>query len=376
MKAIVHGTLYTVSHGIIEDGTILIQDGKIAAVGTDIAIPAEAEVIDASGQSIFPGFIDADTRVGIFEEGQSSVGDDSNETPRMINTELRALDAIWWRDVAFSDCRAEGVTAVSVGPGTATVIGGQVALLKTSSHIIDQDIVKAPVGLKINLGGNRAERRDRSDSVALLEAELTKAKDLIARRAVSGTSEFNLRLEPLVDLLEGRIPARILCITNHDISNAIDLAEKWGFTLIIERCLEGHLVLDEIVASGCSVIAGPTFINKSGAARNMSVKMPGVLAKAGVKVALCTDHPTLPSENLAVQAALACRDGLPEDLAISAITLTAAELLGVADRLGSLEVGKDADIACFSGHPFDITSHCLMTIIDGEIVFTSEKGGC
>lgn len=376
MKAIVHGKLYTVSHGIIEDGTILIDGGKITAVGKDLGIPEGAEIIDASGMCVFPGLIDADTRIGIFEEGQSSVGDDTNEPSRPINTELRVIDATWWRDVAIADCRAEGVTTVSVAPGTASVIGGQIAAIKTAGNIIDHDVIKAPIGLKINLGGNRAAMRDRSSDVALFEAELQKAKELIAKRAKGGSEEVNLRLDPLVDLLEGRLPARIVCIANHDITNAIDLAEKWGFNLIIERCLEGHLVADEIVSSGCAVIAGPTFINKSGAARNMSVKMPGVLAKAGVKVALCTDHPTLPSENLFVQAALACRDGMPEELAIRAITLTAAELLGIADRVGSLQEGKDADIAIFSGHPFDITSHCLMTLIDGKLVHNAEKGGC
>ena len=376
MKAIINGRIYTVAQGIIENGTVLVDGSKIIAVGTDVSIPAEAEIIDATGLSVFPGFIDADSRAGIFEEGQSSVGDDTNEPSRTINTELRTIDATWWKDVAFSDCRAEGVTSLAISPGTGSVICGQIAVLKALDCVIDQAVVKEPAGLKINLCGNRQERRDRSVDVSLFEAELYKAKALQEKRVKGEALDFNLKLDPLVDLLDGKIPARMIAYANHDIMNAIELSEKWGFKLIIERCYEGHIVLDDIVASKAAVIAGPTYINLSGIAKNLSVKMPGLLGKAGVKVALCTDHPTLPSENLFVQAALACREGLGEELAIKAITLTAAELLGVDDHIGSLETGKDADIAIFSGHPFHITSHCLMTLINGEIVHDARKGEC
>ncbi len=378
MKAIVNGTLHTVSHGVIPNGTILIEEGKIMALGTNIVIPEEAELIFAQGAHVYPGLIDADCKVGIFEEGQGPIGDDTNE-PASIGTELRAFDATWWEDVAFEDCRRAGITALSIGPGSNNVINGQSFVTKTAPGVLDHQVIRAYAGLKINICGTRSNQRDRTVDIAALQGQLQKAKELMAKNekllAKGESPEENPKLDPLVALLKGENFARITVFANHDILNALELAKTWNFPLVLERCYEGHLVVEDIVASGCKVIAGPTFINRMGASKNLSLKMPGVLAKAGVPVALCTDHPTLPSENLATQAALACRDGMPEDMAVAAITLTAAEILGVADRIGSLDVGKDADIAIFSEPIFKINAQCLATMVSGDLVWQAEKEG-
>ncbi len=379
MKAIINGTIYTMANGVITGGTVLIDHGKIVAVGQDVSIPDSAEIIDAAGQMVFPGLIDANTRVGIVEEGVGEIGNDADEKTKPVTPEMRALDATWWRDVAFTDARSAGITSISIGPGSANVISGQAMVVKTAGNLIDSMVLKEPAGLKISLGGNRQAHRDRTDDIALFKAELQKAKEAIAKEAKRKEGEIaepNLKLDPIVALLKGGQPAHISAIQHHDILNAIELSDEWGFELVLERVLEGHLVVEEIKASGAAVIAGPTMINKMGVAKNMSTKMPGVLAKAGVKVALCTDHPTIPVAYLAVQAALAVRDGMPEDDALRAITIVAAEVLGVADRVGSIEVGKDADLAIFSGHPFDVTTKTTMTLIDGEIAYQAPKGGC
>jgi len=378
MKAIVNGTLYTMVNGIIEDGTILIDAGKIIAIGKGIALPEGTEIISAKGCTVLPGLIDADCKVGIFEEGQGPIGNDTNETVS-LGAEFRASDATWWEDVAFDDCRKAGITALSIGPGSANLINGQSFVTKTAPGVIDHQIVRSFAGLKINICGTKSNQHDRTMDIASLQAQLQKAKELAAKNAKQTAKgeipEENLKLDPLITLLSGGNYARVNVFANHDILNALELAKDWGFPLVLERCYEGHLVVDEIVASGCSVIAGPTFINRMGNAKNLSLKMPGILAKAGIKVALCSDHPTLPSENLATQAALCCRDGMPEELALKAITSVAAEVLGVSDRIGSLEVGKDADLAIFSGHPFKTATQCLATLIDGEFVYQAEKGG-
>lgn len=378
VKAIVNGTLYTVAQGIIENGTILIQDGKIVALGANLPIPEEAEIIFAEGAHIYPGLIDADCKVGIFEEGQGPIGDDTNEAGS-IGSELRAFDATWWEDVAFEDCRRAGITALSIGPGSNNVINGQSFVTKTAPGVLDHQVIRAFAGLKINICGTRGNQGDRTIDIALLQGQLQKAKELMAKNAKliekGETPEENPKQDPLVALLKGENFARITVYANHDILNALELAKTWGFPLVLERCYEGHLVVDDIVASGCKVIAGPTFVNRYGAAKNLSLKMPGVLAKAGVAVALCSDHPTLPSENLSTQAALACRDGLPEELALRAITLTAAEILGVADRIGSLEVGKDADLAIFSEPIFKTASQCLATMVNGTLIWQAEEEG-
>jgi imidazolonepropionase-like amidohydrolase len=378
VKAIVNGTLYTVSHGVIENGTILIEDGKIVAIGANLPIPEEAELLFAQGAHVYPGLIDADCKVGIFEEGQGPIGDDTNE-PNSIGSEFRAFDATWWEDVAFEDCRRAGITALSIGPGSDNLINGQSFITKTGPGVLDHQVIRAFAGLKINICGTRGNQRDRTIDIAALQGQLQKAKELMVKNekmlAKGETPEENPKLDPLVALLKGENFARITVYANHDILNALELAKTWGFPLVLERCYEGHLLVDDIVASGCKVIAGPTFINRMGASKNLSLKMPGVLAKAGVAVALCSDHPTMPSENLTTQAALACRDGMPEELALRAITLTAAEILGVADRIGSLEVGKDADFALFSHPIFKTASQCLATMVNGDLVWQAEKEG-
>lgn len=380
MKAIVNGTLYTVAQGIIKNGSIIIEKGKITAIGQNLDIPEEAELILAKGAHVYPGLIDADCKVGIFEEGQGPIGNDTNE-PIALGSQLRAFDATWWEDVAFDDCRKAGITAMSIGPGSNNLINGQCFVTKTSFGVLDHQVINPFAGLKINITGTRSNNNDRTLDIAALEVQLQKAKELLEKntklKEKGEEPDENPVLDPIVALLTGENFARITAFANHEISNALELAEKWGFPLVLERCYEGHLVADQIKKSGAKVIAGPTFVNRMGKAQNLSLKMPGVLAKAGIPVALCTDHPIIPSENLTMQAALNCRDGMPEEEAIKAITLGAAEILKVDDRVGSLEVGKDADIAIFDQPLFKVKAQCLATLVNGELIWQKdEEGDC
>lgn len=378
MKAIVNGTIYTVAAGIIEKGSILIEKGKITAIGQNLTIPEEAELLLAEGAHIYPGLIDADCKVGIFEEGQGPIGNDTNE-PIGIGSHLRAFDATWWEDVAFEDCRKAGITALSIGPGSDNLINGQCFVTKTGYGVIDNQVINPFAGLKINITGTRLNNNDRTLDIASFQVQLQKAKELAEKNdkliAKGETPEENPVLDPLVALLKGENFARVTAFTNHEILNALELAKKWGFPLVLERCYEGHLVAKEIKESHAQVIAGPTVVNRMGKAQNLSLKMPGVLQKAGINLALCSDHPILPSENLSVQAALSARDGLPPDQALRAITLGAAEILRVDHLVGSLEVGKDADIAIFDQPLFSTKAQCLATLVSGELVWQKEKEG-
>jgi imidazolonepropionase-like amidohydrolase len=386
MIAIVNSTVYTASQGILEPGTVLIDDeGLIAAVGPDLDLADGTEVIDASGLNIFPGFVDAHTHLGIWEEGVGREFLDGNEATDPVTPHVRALDAINPRDQGLADARSVGVTTVCVIPGSANAICGQAAIIKTAGEVVDRMVVRQPAGLKMALGENPKsvyKPRDKMPSTrmgtaALIRETLVKAQNYLEKQAKAAEDpdkdppDEDLKLEAVALVLRGELPARIHAHRADDILTALRLGEEFGLQVVVEHCTEGHKVAGELAEAGVPALVGPTLSSRSKVElRELSFATPGELARAGVTVALISDHPFVPIQYLPLCGGLAIREGLDEETALRAITLTPAEVLGIADRVGSLEPGKDADLAIYRGHPFyDVQARCQLTMVRGQVVY-------
>ncbi|MHB0886086.1 MAG: amidohydrolase family protein [Bacillota bacterium] len=379
MLALKGGKVYTATDGVIESGTILIDRGKIVDVGAGISVPAKSETVDLRGKYILPGLIDPGTRLGIREEGNGAIGWDDDESTNPVTPHLRASDATWPEDIGFKDALEAGVTTVGIGPATTNVFCGQTFAAKTTGRTVKTMTLRDPAGMQIALTGTprggppwaqpSGPPRDRPQDVAIFQAELQRAREYAAKTE----KERNPKSEAVAALLRKEFPAVVRCVYNHDLTNAIELARAWGFDLIIDHAIEGQLVLDEIKRSGAPVIAGPLMVNRRNDFKNLTFRLPAILAAAGVKVALTTDHPVVPIRYLLVQAAVAVREGMSEEDAVRAITINPAEILGVADRVGSIEPGKDADLAVYDGHPFDTLTNTERVYVNGRVVYNAAR---
>lgn len=405
MIAIVNGKVLTITQGTLEKGTVLVEDGRIAAVGEDVEVPEGAQVIDAAGKVVTPGLIDAHCHVGLFPDGIGWEHSDGNEMIDPITPHLRALDAVHPEDQAFPELVAGGVTTVLTGPGSGNLIGGQWVCLKTPPKPdISQMILMEPAGMKMALGENprrvyREQKKapaTRMGNAAVLRAALVDAQNYMERwrryeeelakyeaKAESGSEERytappkpperDLKLEALGKVLRREMKARIHAHRADDILTAIRIAEEFDLDLTIEHCTEGYKIADILAEKGIAATVGPIFFSRTKyELREMTPKNPGLLSKAGVKVAIQTDESSA-VKYLTINAALAVREGMPEDEALKAITINAAEVIGVADRVGSLEVGKDADIVVFSHHPFDYHARAEWVLVDGEVVYQLDE---
>ncbi len=362
-------------------GSILVKDGKILEVSSRLTLPASAdcEVIDVQHQHVYPGLIEAHCHMGITEEKKGKEGDDCNEMVHPITPMLRAIDAINTMDAAFHDAVRAGITAAMIGPGSANVVGGQFAVLKTSGRRVDDLIVKAPTAMKVAFGENpKTNYGDmgispvtRMGVAGLLRQELTKARHYYEKR---GQVEPDFHYEAWVPVLEKKIPLKAHVHRVDDIFTAIRIAREFDLHMTLDHCSEGHLIAEELAAEGFPAIVGPDLASRNKIeVQNMAFKTAGVLAKAGVLVAITTDHPVSLIQSLPLCAGLSVKAGLPIEEGLRAITINPARICGVADRIGSLEVGKDADIAIFDGNPMEVFTNTLMTIIDGKIVYRNEN---
>lgn len=367
MLALVNAKIYTISNGVIENGSVLIQGGKISEVGAGIDIPSDAEVFDCKGKTVMPGMVDPSTCLGIHEDGWGSIGWDEDEATSPATPGVRVLDAINPEDWALQEALAAGVTTVMVSPGVRNVIGGEMAVIKTFGNTVDEMVIRQRAGVKINLSSGRA----RSEAAAIFLRELQKARNALNAGAEEEIDDINTAV--LIDLLKGNCPAYFQGVKVHDILNAIEIAEEWGLDYVIERCLEGHLVVAELKAAQPKLVVGPIMVNRRGDTRPVSHKTPGILADAGLDIALTTNHPKVPAEHALVQAALAFREGMSEETALRAVTLRPAQILGVADRVGSIEPGKDADLVIMTGHPFDVFTLVEAVFVNGEVAFRAER---
>ncbi len=367
-----------------DSGCILIRDKKIKKVAECIDITENNDniVIDAAGTWTLPGLIDAHSHIGIFEEKKGQIGDSSNETTEPLTPYIKAIDAINPMDSAFHNAIKTGIASVMVGPGSSNVVGGQFAFIKTNGRSIDDMVILEPAAMKIafgenpktNYGNNNMMPSSRMTIGAMLREELLGVKQYIDKKkeAIESGNGFkeDFRKECWIPVFKKEIPLKAHVHRADDIQTAIRIAKMFNLNLTLDHCTEGHLISERIKESGYPAIIGPSLASRNKTeVQYMDFKTPGILCKAGVKVAITTDHPVTIIQCLPICAGIAAKEGLGMDEALKAITINAAEICNVSSRVGSIEVGKDADLAIFSGNPLEIPTNCLYTIIDGNIVY-------
>lgn len=382
--AVVNAKIYPISSPPIEKGVLVLSGSKITAVGADIPVPPGAEVIDASGKVILPGLVDAHTHVGIWGEWYGQPEYDGNEGSNPVTPEVRAIDAVWPSHTAFLDARSGGVTCVQITPGSGNVIGGETVVVKTAGTIVDEMVLKNPAGLKAALGENpkgyygrtlNKAPKTRMGIASILRSALYKAKDYMRKleageKDPSKLPDTDLGMLNLIKVLKREIPLRVHAHRADDIVTAIRIAEEFEIDYSIEHCTDGISIAEFLGKKKARVNVGPSMWHRAKVeTMNISVETPGVLAKAGCKVSIISDHPFHPIQFLSTAAAMAWANGMPEEEALKAVTLNPAETLGVADRVGSLEPGKDADFVIWTGHPFRIRSKVESVYIEGKKVF-------
>ena len=397
MLFIVNGTIYPMAESLperIEHGCVAAEDGKVVWVGGGLSYEdvcaelgreksREDTLIDARGGWIMPGLIEAHCHMGITEEKKGMEGDDCNETVDPITPQLRAIDAINSMDAAFGDAVRAGITSAMIGPGSANVVGGQFAFVKTYGRRIDDLIVLAPAAMKVAFGenpkvnyiGQGKSPSTRMAIASMLREELTKAVKYKETKE-QGRADFktDFHYEAWLPVLERKIPLKAHVHRADDIFTAIRIAKEFGLKMTLDHCSEGHLIAEEIKACGFPAIVGPDLASRSKIeVQNMAFKTAGILHAHGVTVAVTTDHPVSIIASLPLCAGLAVKAGLPFLEGLRALTINAARICNVDKRVGSLEPGKDADIAVFDANPMEVFTNTLATVIDGKVVYQSEQ---
>ena len=382
MKAIVNATVITVSGEDLVGATVILKDGKIHSVGA-VEVPEGVEVVDGRGKFLSPGLIDAHTHLGVSTEGAPSEFYDHNDRSASVLPELRIVDSLYPGDPGFEEARMGGVTTVQTLPGSADVVGGTGAIIKTVGNVVDRMIVVAPSSMKAALGENPIRTfqgksglpSTRMGCAACLRKALVDAQSYIAERSDKEADgkpfKRDLSMEQMALVIEGKIPLSVHAHRSDDICTAIRVAEEFKVPYTIEHCTEGHLIDDFLAEKSVKAAIGPlnTSRRKMELA-NRSWELPIALERQGVHFCIITDHPVIPISDLVLETSLAVRAGLGIKTAMRAITLSAAEHLGVDDRIGSIEEGKDGDLVLWSGHPLEFNSRVEMTFIDGEVVYS------
>jgi imidazolonepropionase-like amidohydrolase len=396
-----NGRILTITQGTIEGGTVLIEGGKIKAVGKDVTIPSGAEVIDATGKWVTPGLIDSHSHVAIFGEPSVESTNDGNECTDPITPHVRALDAVNPADPAIPDTLSAGVTAVWTGPGSGNVIGGTGIVIKLHGKTIDDMLVTTARGsMKMALGENpkrvygtqKKFPMTRMGNAAALREALVKAQSYMrkfkkaeadaARESKEKKTTIEpdypercLKMEALIKVLTREYRCRIHCHRADDILTAIRIAEEFNLDFSIEHATEGWKIADVLAAKKVTCTIGPNDLTRvKMECENFNLANAGILVKKGVRVCIQVDGFSN-TRWLPIHAGMLVRYGMPEEEAMRALTINPAELLGVADRMGSLEPGKDADVAIFSGNPLCTLSRCEKVFINGAEVYDAVKAG-
>lgn len=383
----------TMSGKDYENGYVRFTD-KITEIGDmDDLSPMIEEEIDGTGKTLYPGFVDAHCHLGMWSDSLSMQleGDDGNEVTDPSTPQLRAIDSINAMDKCFEDAVKAGVTSVCTGVGSANPIGGSLALIKTAgSKRVDKLIVKSPAAIKFALGENpKSTYNDRDEApvtrmatAAIIREQLQKAlrykEDLDEYAAKKGTDDevskpdFDAKAEALLPLFDkdNKLKAHFHCHRADDIFTAIRIAKEFALDYVLIHCTDGGVIAEELAEDDPAVVLGPLFGDRGKPElAHHDITTPRILAEHGINAAICTDHPETPIQYLPLTAALAVRGGLPREDALKAITINAARVLGAEDRIGSIEVGKDADFALFSGDPLDPTVTPDMVIVGGKTAF-------
>ena len=363
----------------IESGSILIgYDGKIISVGKDIEAPEGATVIDAEGKLVTPGCVEAHCHIGLHNEAVGWEGRDYNESVDPLTPHMRAIDSINPQDEAFENALRGGVTTACTGPGSANVVGGSFAVIKLFGNRVDNMIVKHPAAMKCAFGenpkrvygqGGKKSPVTRMATAALLRELLFKSRRYLADKE-AGKDVFDMKLEAMIPVMQGEIPLKAHAHRADDILTSIRIAKEFGVKLTLDHCTDGSIIADELAKEGYPAFVGPSLGGKSKVELiNKAFSTPADLAKAGVNISIITDAPVIPLQHLPMCAGLASNAGLPYEDAWRAITINPARALGIADRVGSLEAGKDGDVVIWTADPItSVGAEALFTIVEGKIV--------
>ena len=383
MLHIVNAYLKPITSPDIPCGEMLIDEGKIVAVGEKVNAPEGCEIIDAQGALVCPGFIDAHTHIGLHEEAIRWEGADYNEMSAPITPEMRAIDAINPRDEAFRVALAGGVTTACTGPGSANVIGGTFTAIKLHGDNVDDMILREAIAMKIAMGENpkgcygqqgKKTPVTRMAIAALLRGTLAKAKKYAADIALADAENkprpFDFQMEAMLPVINREIPLKAHAHRADDILTVLRVCKEFDVDVTLDHVTEGHLIVDKLVDAGKPVLVGPSFGSKTKfELKEKSFQTPGILASAGLQVCIITDAPVIPLNYLPLCAGLAVREGMAEDAAWRAITINPAQVAGIDERVGSLEAGKDADFTVWSGNPLkNIQARAKMVFVNGQNV--------
>jgi imidazolonepropionase-like amidohydrolase len=374
-------------------GTVLIDEetGKIAAVGgPGLAVPDGARILEAQGCIVTPGFIDAHSHIGIYEDGLGWEGNDTNEGTDPNTADVRALDGINPADTAFAEALEGGVTTVQVMPGSANIIGGDIVTIKCVGKVADDMVLARSTGLKAALGENpkryygsqRKRPSTRMGSAAVMRGALAKAQDYLRKKETAAAKgdpppDADLKLEMIGRVLRREIPMRVHAHRADDILTAVRIRDEFGIDITIEHATEADRIAPLLAAKGIPCLFGPIGGPRSKLEnKDRGPHIPAALHAAGVKFGLICDHPIIPQQWLRIGAGLCIREGLSDRAALEACTRDAAEIIGVADRVGTLEPGKDADVVIWDGDPFEYLTRARCVLVDGKLVHCTCAGTC
>lgn len=365
----------------LEQGCVLIDDaGKIAAVGVDLEVPEDAQVIDADGRLVTPGCVEAHCHIGLHNEAMGWEGHDYNEIIDPITPQLRAIDSIYPQDEAFANALRGGVTSACTGPGSANVVGGTFAAIKLAGKRVDKMVIKNPIGMKCAFGENpkrcygQAQNKSpmtRMATASLLRELLFKTQRYMEEKESGKAPAFDMKLEAMIPVLKGELPLKAHAHRTDDILTAVRIAKEFGVKMTLDHCTDGALIADELAEEGLPAFVGPSLGGKTKIELDhKSFKTPSVLHEAGVPISIITDAPVIPLQYLPMCAGLAVSEGLDMEEGWKAITINPATYTGIADRVGSLEAGKDGDVVIWTADPLTtIGAHAHVTIVDGKVVY-------
>ncbi|HIS02760.1 MAG TPA: amidohydrolase [Candidatus Pullichristensenella avicola] len=375
---IVNAKVYTMrASEVFDPGYVRFENGKILGVGPMCQAPAQGgeETLDADGGYVFPGFIDAHTHIGICAESINVAAEFVNEMTDPNTAQLRAIDGFFPFDTAIPKAREAGVTTALICPGSANAFGGQIAAVKLDGTRVEDMILKAPVAMKMATGDNVRTTygplnklpMTRMGVAAVMREAFQQTQDYIARKERGEHPALNVRWEALAPVVKRELPIHVHAHRSDDIYTAMRVAREFGLELTVIHATDGAVTAADMAREHVNAIVGPTMYSSTKLETlNLNFKTPGIMARAGVKVALTTDHDVVPLAYLPICAALAVREGMDMYEALKAITINPAQIAHIDDRVGSLQAGKDADLSVFSGHPFELMTRARAVFVSGK----------
>ena len=384
MLLIKNGHIKTMAGAELEGGAVLIgDDGKILKVGMNLPAPEGCAVIDAEGRLVTPGLVEAHCHIGLHNEAVGWEGMDYNEGIDPITPQMRAIDSIYPLDESFELARKGGVTTCCTGPGSANVLGGTFVAIKTAGKRVDDMIVKYPIAMKCAFGENpkrfygkqsKKAPLTRMGTAALLRETLFKAKAYMEEKDAGKEPKFDMKLEAMLPVMRGEIPLKAHAHRSDDIFTSIRIAKEFGVGLTLDHCTDGAVIAEELAKEGYPAFVGPSLGSKTKIElQSKSFEAPGILHKAGVKVSIITDAPVIPQQYLSMCAGQAVQAGLPMEEGWKAVTINPAESIGIADRVGSLEPGKDGDAVIWTADPLvNVGARAVCTVIEGRVVYQED----